>query len=446
MNEEISNLVAVGEAHVQGLADVMHDIKIANGLPDIPTPPDPPTPPNPDFEFSGGTFKTYNLRGDWGGRDIWMAGFLWKPLGEHTQNLVVLMPGHIPGPDATTENKAERTWVASQDGTFITELKYTGLANPIHALDNLMRTHWRADKPGQAFPSPCVVVSEGSDGNRLIWPIKDSSQRNAGPVNKSGVYAGNNPIQMNSVVLWKKPQAGEDPPVEPPLPPPPGNIELPEVLRRPRLWIWREGSKANDFGAKEAVVVATHGKAGAATVRIIAMNGDPVTSVSAMVERAQRAKREGCAAVCIDLESFFIREGKAHGERVYRAVSSVLPLLWAPKAFNDHIETHYGLKFDDAAKWLEDFGNGQIPWIYSKATAGPWIDLWKKTKSAGNNDLYIPLGDFAPRGDHTPFNHTAPPEFKAAGLSIGVFMPDTNGYSNDIQATSTWRKSVEVYA
>ena len=97
--------------------------------------------------------------------------------------------------------------------------------------------------------------------------------------------------------------------------PDPGGEEPGESnWREPRLWIWREGSPANDFGARESVVVAVAGLAGRATVRLICKNGEPQLDRVTMMSRTQAAKNERCVAVGIDLKSYFIRAGHQHAE------------------------------------------------------------------------------------------------------------------------------------
>jgi len=442
MNSEIEKFVQKALEINKDLEAMLLTIKDLNGdAPTLPPPPDPP--PDGDYSFPEGSHKTYTWRGDWGGRDVWIAGFLWKPHGDNTNKLVAILPGAIPPPDSTGD-RCVRVWVADTKLRFIEELSYSGLANPLHDLGPHERSHWRSGKPGEAFPEKCFVVAEGSDGNRLLYPIANSAERNAGPISKSGQYKGDDKIHLTNVILWKAGEVNIPDPPNPP--PPPGDSKLPAVLKKPRLWIWREGSKANDFGVKEAIVVATHGKAGAATVRIICMNGDPVVDVKSMVQRTHTAKAEGCAAVCIDLESHFIRRGVAHAQTVYQAVTNILPLIWAPKAFNDHMIKHWGFgSFEQGAKWLGIYGDGQIPWVYSKNNAREWIALHKKTIQAGNTDLYVPLGDFATRGDHTAFKGDVPSDFKAVGLSIGSFMPDSGQWTQMVVSGPAWKNSVEVY-
>ena len=242
------------------------------------------------------------------------------------------------------------------------------------------------------------------------------------------------------------PTTPSEPPTTPSEPPTTTFDDLPNVLQTPRLWIWREASAANDFGVKEAVVCAVRGTAGAATVRIICMNGDPVVDVQSMVKRTKRAADEGCKAVCIDLESYFIRQGRSHAEEVYRQVSPILPLLWAPKAFNDHLIKHWKIKdFAQAAQWLGTYGDGQIAWAYSREDAASWLDLYRLSRKSGNTDLYVPLGDFAVRSDHSPFLPIVPMQFKENGLSIGTFMPDSGSWTNIVCDTQVWKNSVRVY-
>ena len=238
--------------------------------------------------------------------------------------------------------------------------------------------------------------------------------------------------------------------IDPDVPVVENDQSLENLTRAPRLWIWRENSPANDFGAEEAIVVATKGKAGAGTVRIICANGDPVVDADSMVKRTEQAKREGCIAVCIDLESYFIREGQHHAEWVYECVSEILPLLWAPKAFNDHLIKHWKMKdFQAAARWLGDNGDGQIAWAYSRPDATQWFKLAELTRKSGNKDLYVPLGDFAQRtsgGAYTkPFTRIAIENFHNYGHHVGVFMPDHGTWTTIVQNSDAWKTSVELY-
>ena len=406
-NDKLITLVNQGIEEAETLLECLKEIKTVVTTTETPTPP-LPTPPG--REFAGGHFKTYGLRGDGGGLDKWIEGFSAVYL---SGTLQIILPEGIYGPLSGAQHYAARCWLATPQLKWLQDLNY----DPTSPTSRL----WKSTKKIEV-PVPYAVVAEGIDGNRLIWSVVNSG--------------------TNSVVVWFKDQ---DPKIPiPPVPEPDGQDPL-WVLFAPRLWIWREGSKANDFGVKESIVVATHGKAGAATVRLICMNGDPIVDVESMAQRTLAANTEGCAAVCIDLESHFIRKGKDHAQEVYEAITPILPLYWAPKAYNDHIERHWGLNFQEAAAWLDTYGDGQIPWIYSKAEAKDWLGLHKLTRTAGNTSPYIPLGDFAARSDHTPFLPQAVKDFYNAGLSTGVFMPDTNRYSTKICSTDTWKTALDVY-
>lgn len=417
------------------LTTIVNAIEELNNAGEIP---DPTPDPDPDQPFEGGYNKTYTLRGDWGGRDFWIAGFLWKPNSDNSNSLVVLLPGQIPGPDSSG-SRVVKCWIASANLVKIVDLNYSGLGNPINGAD---RTHWRHSRDGASFPDGCYVVAEGSDGNRLLWKIEDTSVRNAGPINKTGQFAGNDKVQIKTVVLWTK---GDSTPENPQQPD--GTPDLSDL--GDCLWIWREGSKANDFGHPNAVVVATHGLAGKATVRLISMNGDPVTDVASMVARTKQAKAEGCSAVCIDLESYFLRSGRANAESVFTACSKYLPVIWAPKAYNDHLIAQWGGTFADSAAWLDRFGNGQVAWIYSIPTYEGWSKLIGATRSAGNDDLYVALGDFEQRtsaGQLTrPFQSGEISKFAAVKAAVGVFMPDSNGWSTIVTRGSNWAESKVAY-
>lgn len=409
-------------------------------------PPEVPSEPPND----GGTFETLRWLGDWGTADQWLAGFLWKPISSNEGSLVVLLPGTIPHPDSASDIRISKVWLATNDLDHIEDLRYTGLANPV---EGILRTHWRSHKRGDHFADGTAVVVEGTDGTRLIYFIGRPDKRNAGPLNRSGVFGTRDSVRVTTVDVWRSGSVPDVDPAPPPVlpgPPPPSPVGVPEVLQKPRLWIWREGSGAKDFGADQSVVVAPHGKAGAATVRLICRNGDPTVDVASMVHRSVEAKRQGCVAVCIDLESYFIRKGTRHAEEVYRQVSEVLPLIWAPKAYNDHLEKHWGFRgFEQGAAWLGKFGDGQIPWIYSQGKSDKWLDLYELTVKSGNDTLYVPLGDFAQRtsgGEYTsPFHAGVPSEFLDRGLGTGVFMPDSGQWTNIVMDTQVWASSLSVY-
>jgi len=345
--------------------------------------------------------------------------FEWDPHGK----LEISMHMDLPGP-AEAE---PQIW--SYDGLYVIE------DNPSFSREALGRGVWTFKMPGEDYGPRCLFVYWGKKDKRAwIYPIESPHKGVSNLVPRHTPRGATLPV---------------DPPAEPPdievlLPPVPQGV--PEVLTRPRLWIWRELSPAEDFGNPEAVVCSIHGRAGAATVRIICPNGDLSVSVEDMVLRTHKARTEGCAAVCIDLESHFIRKGPRHAEKVYAEVRRIMPLLWAPKAFNDHMIRHWGFSdFEQGARWLGQYGDGQIAWVYSRATATEWLELIEKTHRAGNKDLYVPLGDFAKRGDHTPFNSGAPIGLARKGYSIGSFMPDSGQWVNLVQSTVAWNNAVEVY-
>jgi hypothetical protein len=249
-------------------------------------------------------------------------------------------------------------------------------------------------------------------------------------------------VVIDTVIMWV-PTAEEPDEPEPPVDPvtPPTNDA--------RLFVWREGSPASNLGCRNAVSVAVRGKTDGDDIRLISMNGDPTVAVDALVRRTKKAKEEGCIGVCIDLESYVIRTGAAHCAKIAAAIRPILPLWWAPKVYLDHMVKHWGGDFKSNARWLQKHGDGLIPWIYSKADAGPWIELHKAFKNAGYTKPFVCLGDFRWRtsaGERTAaFTPQAIREFKAAGESVGAFAPDTNNFAGLVKATETWRTAVQQY-
>jgi len=77
------------------------------------------------------------------------GGFIWKPIGEHTGKLVVILPpqytGHASG-------------------------AYTGVANG-------GRMHFRFSKPGSGYGRNILVVANLKAGGAVHWPIPNGAAR-----------------------------------------------------------------------------------------------------------------------------------------------------------------------------------------------------------------------------------------------------------------------------
>lgn len=133
-----------------------------------PTPqPDPEPPaPQPEPPTSGG--PNPDRPGDY------KKGFLWKPSGENSNALVVLLPPAFTG---FTTKAMTLVWSSGSE-----QLRYSGVANGD-------REHYRAKHAGSSYAAPCnceVTVS----GNTWVWRIPTTGKRHDGTITPtvSGSY------------------------------------------------------------------------------------------------------------------------------------------------------------------------------------------------------------------------------------------------------------------
>jgi hypothetical protein len=223
----------------------------------------------------------------------------------------------------------------------------------------------------------------------------------------------------------------------------------PTGLTAPRLWIWREGSSADDFGRGQSVVCAPAGRAGAFDVRIIYRAGERRTDLNLMVQRTISAKTAGCSAVVVDLESYFIREGPRHAADVYKACSKHLPFYYAPKVFLDHFKRHWNMEFPASVEFMNQYSDGMIGWYYGESSASRWLDVIGDLIDHGYTKHIVPLGDFAQRtsgGQLTsPFTADSIAEFRLHGHSVGVFMPSKNNWPSYVLKSPAWNEAKKFY-
>lgn len=234
-----------------------------------------------------------------------------------------------------------------------------------------------------------------------------------------------------------------------PSPNPEPDPEPPSSLQSQRLWIWREGSSAEDYGVKDSVVCAPSGTAGAHDVRIIYRAGEKTTSAQAMLSRTLDAKRSGASAVVVDIESYFIREGSGHAATVYRECGKILPFYYAPKLFLDHFKRHWDMEFSEAARFMNDNSDGLVAWYYGEDSAEEWIKHMNRIADHGYTKHIVPLGDFAKRTSGgaatSPWGAGAIEKFHRNGWSVGVFMPSKNNWPSYVMKSPAWKKAVELY-
>lgn len=95
------------------------------------------------------------------------SGFLWKPGGENTGNLVILLPPEFN--DVTRGVELHRALPPTTE-TVIEGGRFTGVANG-------NRGHWRYARPGGAYGMDVVVLVIRTDETRVAFTIPNGSQR-----------------------------------------------------------------------------------------------------------------------------------------------------------------------------------------------------------------------------------------------------------------------------
>lgn len=241
------------------------------------------------------------------------------------------------------------------------------------------------------------------------------------------------------------------PPVEPDPPPmgetPPSGIHS---LLSGRVHIWRENSSASNLGYTHSVVFARRGVAGP-TVRtytlIMAAKPDQ-PNPSWFTEWARTARREGCIAVAIDLESYFMAEGPEYCSKVSAACRMVLPLIWVPVMSSSgssyHIGSNWGMNISRQAAWFNATCDGCLFWKYN-LSADKWIEAERIMRRHGLTVPFYNLSDWKRREDHTPLTDRDVAILHAAGKSIGGFLSSTNNYDRESIATPTGRQVASLY-
>jgi hypothetical protein len=91
------------------------------------------------------------------------GGFLWKPVGENSRKLVILLPPQYTG-------QVSGVYVANSKGGAIEAGSYTGVGNG-------NRTHWRFSKPGSGYGQNILAVANLKSGGAVHWPIPNGASR-----------------------------------------------------------------------------------------------------------------------------------------------------------------------------------------------------------------------------------------------------------------------------
>jgi len=91
------------------------------------------------------------------------GGFLWKPKGEHSGRLVVLLPSQY-------RNKVGSVHVANSGGDVLEVGVFTGNANG-------NRPHYRFTQGGASYGNDLYAVADLSSGDTVHWPIPRGGSR-----------------------------------------------------------------------------------------------------------------------------------------------------------------------------------------------------------------------------------------------------------------------------
>ena len=121
----------------------------------VPPPTDPAAPAAP---------QTPTLTGGDGigprGQD---GGFIWKPVGENSKKLVILLPPQYTG-------YVQGVYVANSSRAAVETGNPTGVGNG-------GREHFRFSKPGAGYGSGVYAVAVLKAGGSVHWPIPNGSSR-----------------------------------------------------------------------------------------------------------------------------------------------------------------------------------------------------------------------------------------------------------------------------
>ena len=107
-------------------------------------------------EGSDDSGPSIGSRGDGG-------GFLWKPLGEHSRKLVILLPSQYRG-------KVASVHVANSNGDVLEVGVFTIIANG-------NRPHYRFSKAGASYGNDLYAVADMNSGDTVHWPIPRGGTR-----------------------------------------------------------------------------------------------------------------------------------------------------------------------------------------------------------------------------------------------------------------------------
>lgn len=92
------------------------------------------------------------------------GGFLWKPVGDHSRRLVVLLPPQY------SARPVAAVYITTAAGEFVDGSAYTGIGNG-------NRRHYRFAKQGREYGGDVRVVAEITEADTVNWVIPNGAGR-----------------------------------------------------------------------------------------------------------------------------------------------------------------------------------------------------------------------------------------------------------------------------
>jgi hypothetical protein len=148
-----------------GCEDTFEDLKSKNEptydmSDDAPSPIDKKDKTKPNYGYTSSNNTTPNTSGSGD------QNFLWKPRGENSNRLVVLLPAQYTG-------NIGKVFIQSPSG----QVLETGGFSGVH---NGGREHYRFSKPGSSYLNGSRLVMDLKAGGSKSWTISNTGSRTGG--------------------------------------------------------------------------------------------------------------------------------------------------------------------------------------------------------------------------------------------------------------------------
>lgn len=362
--------------------------------------PEPEPEPPPDSGDRPVDFTGWQLESVPGN---WARGFLWKPRGENTEDLVVLADETIPQPAAV-----DCYLVDGVGADHDTEWSQNG--------HNQNRHHMRTGRSGAEYPGPVYVVFPIEAPNvYLVFRIDNPANRAEGNV----------------------PGALVRRPTTKPHPPPNEQYPGPAWLNQERGFFFHEARAAQAYGCPGCISATVQDPPADIGQRPILWllhryrGWEVKHTLFQVADECKRRADMGYAGFCLNWETWTLDYGVEILKTMYQvAESRGLAFIPSPKVDGAPGGRYpAGLpNLDAIISACKDYSHGVNPWLYSldPAQYARWTAIWERTGRPvwvmGDASRYGPA---AGGGFYTGLKQWIPSAKaqKAAGKRIGMFIP-----------------------